>query len=84
MATYPLLPYFIGVVASSVIYTWLYNNSGGSALIVTIFHAVSNAVGPYVGPEQTLVSLLVAAVVVAKCGPTHLSGQKASTRFPPV
>ena len=36
------VPFVVAVVASSVFYTWLYNNTGGSLLIVVLYHAVSN------------------------------------------
>jgi len=73
MATYPLIPYFLGVIAVAVLYTWLYNNSKGSVLIVTIFHAVSNTVGPNAGVEQTEVVLTLATIIVIAFGPTHFS-----------
>jgi membrane protease YdiL (CAAX protease family) len=73
MATYPLIPFFLGTIASAILYTWLYNNSSGSVLIVTIFHAVSNTVGPSAGPEQTFVLILLAIIIVISFGPSHLS-----------
>jgi uncharacterized protein len=36
------VPFVVAVVASSVFYTWLYNNTGGSLLIVVLYHAASN------------------------------------------
>ena len=30
------------VIASSVLYTWIYNNTRGSLLIVVLFHATTN------------------------------------------
>ena len=73
MATYPLIPYFLGVIAAAIVYTWLYNNSKGSVLIVTIFHAASNTVGPNAGVEQTAVILFLAAIIVIAFGPAHFS-----------
>mgnify|MGYP006294546837 CR=1 FL=1 len=37
------LPFLIQVLASSVIYGWLYVNTGGSLLIIHLFHTASNA-----------------------------------------
>ncbi len=76
MATYPLIPYLIGVMADSVIYAWLFNNCGGSALILTILHAVSNTVGPNAGIEQAAVVVLIAAILVAVSGPAHFSRRR--------
>jgi len=36
------VPFVVAVVASCVFYTWLYNNTGGSLLIVVLYHAASN------------------------------------------
>jgi uncharacterized protein len=36
------VPFVVAVIASSVFYTWLYNNTGGSLLIVVLYHAASN------------------------------------------
>ena len=36
------VPFVVAVVVSSVFYTWLYNNTGGSLLIVVLYHAASN------------------------------------------
>lgn len=73
MSTYPMIPYFLKVVAVSVVYTWIFNNTRGSLLIITLFHAASNTVGPFVGIEQTLVFSLVAAVIVMVFGAADLS-----------
>jgi membrane protease YdiL (CAAX protease family) len=36
------VPFALAVIASSVIYTWLFNNTGGSLLIIVLYHAASN------------------------------------------
>ena len=36
------MPFVIAVIAASVIYTWLYNNTDGSLLIIVLYHAASN------------------------------------------
>jgi hypothetical protein len=37
-----LLFFFLQITAKSISYTWLSNNTGGSLLIVTLFHAALN------------------------------------------
>src|SRR5215212_6754423 len=36
------VPFLIGIIALSVIITWLYNNTGGSLLLVVVLHATFN------------------------------------------
>jgi membrane protease YdiL (CAAX protease family) len=44
----PLPWYLIHVIAASILYTWLFNNTRGSALLVAFLHAGSNAVASWV------------------------------------
>jgi len=81
------VPFVVAVVASSVFYTWLYNNTGGSLLIVVLYHAASNlpitvliddGLGLGSGGAQPFliyVALIVVAavIVVIATGPEHLS-----------
>ena len=82
-----LYPAFaIQVVAYAVIYTWLYNSTRGSLLLVVLFHAATNApltliVAPIAGSEAlpvifwliTGLTVLWAAIVVAIFHPLNLS-----------
>lgn len=80
-----LYPAFVvAVLASSVLYTWIYNNTRGSLLIVVLFHATTNLplsiypdvlVSGAVPPFLIYVALVVmtAAVVAAAAGPANLS-----------
>jgi uncharacterized protein len=85
------VPFVVAVIASSVIYTWLYNNTGGSLFIIVLYHAAINLpitvlitplgsqmVQPfliYVG-----ITVLAAVVVVIATGAEHLS-RKASRQI---
>jgi uncharacterized protein len=77
-------PFVVAVVASSVFYTWLYNNTGGSLLIVVLYHAASNLPitvlitplgGQMAQPFLIYVALTVvaAAAIVIATGAQHLS-----------
>jgi membrane protease YdiL (CAAX protease family) len=39
--------FLVRIIAVAVIYTWIYNNTKGSLLLVTLFHAASNAGGVF-------------------------------------
>jgi uncharacterized protein len=71
-------------VAASVILTWMYNGTGGSLLIVVLFHAASNLpLTVLLEPLEDQVAqpfliyvalmILAATVVVAATGPANLS-----------
>lgn len=75
MSAYPLGLFFLDVLGRSVVYAWLFNNTRGSLLFVTLFHAMSNTVGTFLGWENIAISYLVAAVLVIVFGAKHLSRQ---------
>jgi uncharacterized protein len=77
---------FLFTIVWTPIFTWLFNNSGGSVLIVMLFHNMSNSFsGAFVGRmfsgddslNQAWLRLalwvVVAIVVIAVYGPQHLS-----------
>jgi uncharacterized protein len=77
-------PWVLVTVALSIFLTWMYNGTGGSLLIVVLFHAAINLPltvllepleDQVAQPFLILVALLVlaAAVVVAAAGPATLS-----------
>jgi membrane protease YdiL (CAAX protease family) len=73
------------MMARSVVCTWMYNNTRGSLLLVTLFHAAGNAafvclpIAPSaIGSYQPFaisaaLECLVAAAIVMRSGPSHLS-----------
>jgi CAAX protease family protein len=79
------VPFVVAVIASSVFYTWLYNNTGGSLFIVVLYHAASNlpitvliddGLGSR-GAQPFLIyvglTVIAAVVVVIATGAEHLS-----------
>lgn len=79
-----LIWFTLFLIAASVLYTWLYNNSRGSLLLVTLFHASSNTSGMFLpisyavqdGVTQSLLAMLtILAVVLVTivAGPARLS-----------
>jgi membrane protease YdiL (CAAX protease family) len=76
--------FLVFVVAEAVLYTWLYNNTRGSLLLVTIFHASGNtagaflpisfaATGGFVPNIMILLYILAAIIVTILAGPERLS-----------
>jgi membrane protease YdiL (CAAX protease family) len=67
-------------VALAIIFTWVFNNTGGSLLIVTLLHAAGNAWEPFVAVPGTITPVyfmigvlwVVAIILVAVCGPARL------------
>jgi len=78
--------FMVHTVAASVLYTWLYNGTKGSLLLVTLFHAASNTAGVFFPMANTvssgnmgayiffvLLEVLAAIVIVVIAGPVQLS-----------
>lgn len=64
-SSWSFVPYFIGVVAISVVLTPMFNSARGSILIAALFHfQVMNPIFPDAQPWDTLVWVIVAAVIV--------------------
>lgn len=49
-ADLPLMPFVVEVVAISVVFTWLFNNTRGSVLLAILLHAGNNAMTPVLYP----------------------------------
>ncbi len=81
-----LLPAILGysafVIANSVLYTWLFNNTRGSVLLAAVFHGASNTWGGYIDVYRghfngiivfMAVSVLVTTLIAAMVGAKDLS-----------
>jgi len=73
---------FLRLIATAIVYAWLYNSTGGSLLIVMLAHAGHNiavrlvpldATLQHADPVVTLLYGLAAAIVVVLIGPRWLS-----------
>lgn len=78
--------FMVDTLAKAVLFTWVYNNTKGSLLLVTLFHAAGNAGGVFL-PTATTISgnnlgafiiqigleVLAAVVVVLTAGAERLS-----------
>ncbi|MDW8103284.1 MAG: CPBP family intramembrane glutamic endopeptidase [Anaerolineae bacterium] len=80
MSGYPFLPWFVSVVAGSFVYTWLYNSTKGSLLLVTLFHIALNTSGVIISGTSiavlAILYCLVAIVLVMMFGGENLSHRK--------
>jgi membrane protease YdiL (CAAX protease family) len=78
-----LIGFLLGVLAGAIFLTWLYNSSGGSVLIVAVWHGLFDYVtactqcksGLIAATLSTLV-MIWAVIVVAVFKPTKLSRQE--------
>lgn len=77
MSNYPFSAWFISTVAVSFVYTWLYNSTNGSLLVVALFHVLGNAFGVIVSGVSifalAVVYCVVAVLLVAVFGKSNLA-----------
>jgi membrane protease YdiL (CAAX protease family) len=79
----PIGAYLVMTIALTVLFTWVYSNTGGSLLLVLLLHGMINTApttifGQAAGDEKLVwlyvgLLALVAIVVIALAGPEHLS-----------
>jgi uncharacterized protein len=78
--SYPL--YVIQVMALCVVFTWLFNSTGGSVLLAVLMHAAANTSLVYLAPAThaqlgvTIAWCVVAAMIVVRYGVDDLSGSE--------
>jgi uncharacterized protein len=79
MSGFPFV-WFISIVADAFVYTWIYNSTKGSVLLVALFHGSLNIFGAFivgVSPiAYALLNCVVAIVLIAVFGKTNLSRQE--------
>jgi len=82
-----LIPTFLGysafVIAWSIQYTWVFNNTKGSVLLAAVMHGAGNAWLGYIDVFSrghfggimvfSIVSVIVSIIIVLMAGPTNLS-----------
>lgn len=75
----------VSIPAGAVMYTWLFNNTGGSVIAVTLLHAGTNLWGPVLAPRPTVQpaataltveNILLAVVLIAIFGGATLTDRR--------
>jgi CAAX protease family protein len=89
----PIMGYTLFLIASSIQFTWVFNNTRGSVLLAAVMHGAGNAwIGGYIDVYRghfggvlvfMAVSLVVSAILVLAAGPTHLSRTEERNRLEP-
>lgn len=82
LASVPVPVLFVGIVADSVLFVWLFNNTRGSLLLALLFHAAIAVTGLFVATPagtaapvvEALLKWLVVAGAVWRFGPATLAG----------
>jgi uncharacterized protein len=81
--------YLIDIMARAILYTWIFNNTRGSLLLVTLFHAAGNTAGVFLPIQAAVVPIalmnwLAAFSVIAFAGWDLSDRQKTFKKSYPV
>jgi len=79
--------WFFSIVTGSILLTWLYNSTGGSVLIVAIFHGmldiiISSPAGPELANLMGALVTVWGLAVLAWAGPKNLSRRRRKQEAP--
>jgi membrane protease YdiL (CAAX protease family) len=82
--------FMVKILAEAIFYTWLYNNTGGSLLLTTIFHAAGNTAGAFLpmantvsGENLNVLVIAIALEILIAAGIVTFTGAKRfSLRLP--
>jgi uncharacterized protein len=79
------LDFLIYVAAGAILMTWLFNNTQGSLLIANLYHAAVNTWTSEVfrtnSLDSTLITVVVAVIVVVIFGPARLNLKPVGTKL---
>jgi uncharacterized protein len=87
-----ILVYTMFLLAWSIQYTWVFNNTRGSVLLAAVIHGAVNAWNGYIDVYRghfgsilayAAVSVVVSVIIVLIAGPTHLSRTKKRNTLEP-
>lgn len=62
---FPVVVWGVSIVATAFVYTWLFNETGGSVLAVTVFHGLLNTLGAFVALHPSVTGEPLSAYVIA-------------------
>jgi membrane protease YdiL (CAAX protease family) len=92
-ASTPPLSFLVRMIGAAILFTWIYNNTGGSLLLAYLMHAASNfwprvlpmeaIVGPFAWLPDAI-TILAIVLVVRIYGPAHLSRKAVSEQLAPL
>ncbi len=78
MGIFDLVGWVVGILSGAIVLTWLYNSTGGSVLMVALWHGTYNAAvsatEPLIAATVSAFVILWAVVIARVAGPENLSG----------